>query len=98
MTPEEFAAMLESRAAKSDLAIVTPVPELLAGVVFRSETTRLSTGRISIDRVSAVLAPQVGLLGYQKAQRGDLADPLTLDANYIRRSDAELHWKRPPES
>jgi hypothetical protein len=22
-----------------------------------------------------------------------LADPLTLDANYVRRTDAELHWK-----
>jgi hypothetical protein len=22
-----------------------------------------------------------------------LADPLTLDANYVRRTDAELHWR-----
>ena len=28
-----------------------------------------------------------------KARRGELADPLTLDANYVRRTDAELHWK-----
>ena len=98
MTPEEFLGTLQSRAASSDLAIVTPVPELLAGAMSRCETAQPSAGRISVDRVSAVLAPQVGQLGYQKAKRGELADPLTLDANYIRRSDAELHWKRPPES
>ena len=28
-----------------------------------------------------------------QAQRGEWADPLTLDANYVRRTDAELHWK-----
>lgn len=98
MTPEEFLGTLQSRAASSDLAIVTPVPEPLVGAMSRCETAHPSAGRISVDRVSAVLAPQVGQLGYQKAQRGELADPLTLDANYIRRSDAELHWKRPPES
>jgi hypothetical protein len=35
----------------------------------------------------------VGQLGYLRAQRGELSDSLTLDANYIRRSDAELHLK-----
>jgi hypothetical protein len=35
----------------------------------------------------------VGRLGYQKARRGQLIDALRLDANYVRRTDAELHWK-----
>ena len=78
--------------------IVTPVPELLTSALSRSETARAFAGRIRVEQVSAVLAPEVGRLGYQKAKQGKLADPLTLDANYIRRSDAELHWKRPPES
>jgi len=39
------------------------------------------------------LAPEIGYLGWIQAQEGKLADALTLDANYIRRSDAELHWK-----
>jgi hypothetical protein len=40
-----------------------------------------------------VLAPFVGQLAYRKAQRGETADALRLDANYVRRSDAELNWK-----
>lgn len=46
-----------------------------------------------IEVVSDVLAPFVGLLGYAKAGRGELVDALHLDANYIRRSDAEMNWK-----
>lgn len=46
-----------------------------------------------IEVVSDVLAPFIGLLGYLKAGRGELVDALHLDANYIRRSDAEMNWK-----
>jgi hypothetical protein len=48
-----------------------------------------------VEQVSTVLAPLIGQLGYGCAQRGELVDSLTLDANYIRRSDAELNWKGP---
>jgi hypothetical protein len=27
--------------------------------------------------------------------RGEAEDPVALDANYVRRSDAELFWKEP---
>ncbi len=46
-----------------------------------------------VDVVSAALAPVVGRLGYERAQRGEVVDALALDAHYIRRSDAELLWK-----
>ena len=46
-----------------------------------------------IEVVSDVLAPFIGQLGYAKARRGDVIDALHLDANYIRRSDAEMNWK-----
>lgn len=42
---------------------------------------------------SGVLAPFIGQIGYAKALRGDTVDALHLDANYIRRSDAEMNWK-----
>ena len=32
----------------------------------------------------------IGILGYQKILRGDIVSPEALDANYIRRSDAEI--------
>lgn len=61
---------------------------------FRHRTFRESSALgAPIETASAVLAPMIGLLGLQRLRRGELADPLTLDANYVRRTDAELHWK-----
>jgi tRNA threonylcarbamoyladenosine biosynthesis protein TsaB len=50
-----------------------------------------ATERIQV--VSPILAPRVGKIGYQLAREGRLIDALALDANYVRRSDAELFWK-----
>ncbi len=36
------------------------------------------------------LAGAVALLAFDRLQ-----DPAALDANYVRRSDAELHWREP---
>jgi hypothetical protein len=41
-----------------------------------------------------VLAPLIGQLGYRRALRGEVSDALTLDANYVRRTDAEEYAKR----
>lgn len=98
MTPEEFIEALAVRGATSDCTIVTPAPALISGAVSRYETTHASNERIRIDEVSAILAPHVGRLGVQRARLGEVVDSLTLDANYVRRTDAELHWKAPKES
>ena len=47
----------------------------------------------TIQVVSPILAPRIGKIGYQLAREGRLIDALALDANYVRRSDAELFWK-----
>jgi len=44
----------------------------------------------SVQQVSPLLAPRIGHIGYRLAQRNQLTDALTLDANYVRRSDVEL--------
>ena len=46
-----------------------------------------------LDVVSSVLAPSIGRIAYAHALRGDVCDALTLDANYVRRTDAEMKWK-----
>jgi tRNA threonylcarbamoyladenosine biosynthesis protein TsaB len=98
MTSGELVEILQARHANSEFAIVTPEPALITGALSRLETARTSAPRISVEEVSGILAPQVGQLGYLRAQRGELVDSLTLDANYIRRSDAELHLKGPAGS
>ena len=50
----------------------------------------------SIELVSAMLAPGVGRLGARKLAEGQFTDALGLDANYVRRSDAEIFWKSRP--
>jgi tRNA threonylcarbamoyladenosine biosynthesis protein TsaB len=47
----------------------------------------------AVQQVSPLLAPRIGQLGYQLAMPGHLTDALSLDANYVRRSDAELFFK-----
>jgi tRNA threonylcarbamoyladenosine biosynthesis protein TsaB len=98
MTPEEFAEDLSARGAIADSVIVTPAPALISGMVSRYETAHASAARIPVDEVSAILAPYVGRIGIQRARRGEVVDSLTLDANYVRRTDAELQWKATKES
>jgi len=90
MTPAEFFEALREQGAGAEFAIVTPQPELFSGGASRDKIAVL---RGAVEPASSVLAPFIGQLGFQQARRGALADPLTLDANYVRRTDAELHWK-----
>jgi tRNA threonylcarbamoyladenosine biosynthesis protein TsaB len=90
--PEEFLQVIRARPGSAEFAIVSPSPEMLIGALSRIEMERLPLPRV--ERVSSVLAPAIGQLGYLRAKAGNVADALTLDANYIRRTDAEVHAKR----
>jgi tRNA threonylcarbamoyladenosine biosynthesis protein TsaB len=46
-----------------------------------------------IECVSSVLAPAIGRIGLAQLAAGLFTDALALDANYVRRSDAEIFWK-----
>lgn len=98
MAPSEFLEALEAKRDSAELTIVTPVPELLWSALSLYETSGTRAGRIRVEHASAVLGPHVGRIGALRAKQGKLVDSLTLDANYIRRSDAELHWKAPAGS
>jgi len=37
----------------------------------------------------------IGTIAEERAKAGEFSDPLALDANYVRRSDAEIFWKGP---
>lgn len=43
--------------------------------------------------VSGLLAGPIGALAARELAAGRFSDPLGLDANYVRRSDAEIFWK-----
>ena len=46
-----------------------------------------------IQVVSSVRAPMIGRIGAAELAAGRVTDALSLDANYVRRSDAEIFWK-----
>jgi tRNA threonylcarbamoyladenosine biosynthesis protein TsaB len=88
MSADEFLETLPTPPGGAAPTFVTPYPELLAEPLARS-----AFRGCVMERVSTVLAPVIGQLGMERARRGDIVDSLHLDANYIRRSDAESLWK-----
>jgi tRNA threonylcarbamoyladenosine biosynthesis protein TsaB len=55
------------------------------------EGTRLKGARVVM--VPQALAGAVARIALEAWRRGETGDPAALDANYVRRSDAELLWK-----
>jgi len=71
-----------------ELEFVSPDPEMLAGAL---AGTRFE--RVPIVAAPRALGPAVARLAAARLRRGEAGDPAALDANYVRRSDAELFWK-----
>ena len=95
MSPDELFAEIQKRCANSNAVIATSDPQLISAAMSRFENSASSPSALSIilQTVSGVLAPSIGKLAIASAQRGQFSDALTLDANYVRRSDAELQLK-----
>jgi tRNA threonylcarbamoyladenosine biosynthesis protein TsaB len=89
--PEELLAAIKQHPEDARLQIVSPDVEVVMQIAAKAET-----GLFTYERVSAVLAPVIGQLARARALHGDTVDALALDANYVRRSDAELHRKGRP--
>jgi tRNA threonylcarbamoyladenosine biosynthesis protein TsaB len=89
-TPEEFVEFVVGHARSETVAWVSLDPDLIKPV--ERLKTRLLQGDALIAG-SPELATTVGILAEESASRGDFKDALALDANYVRRSDAEVFWK-----
>jgi tRNA threonylcarbamoyladenosine biosynthesis protein TsaB len=65
-----------------------------AGVLTSEENWKAREKRgEQVESVSCVLAPTIGRIGSRELEAGRFTDALLLDANYVRRSDAEIFWK-----
>jgi tRNA threonylcarbamoyladenosine biosynthesis protein TsaB len=53
----------------------------------------LEPAGIAVIKTPRAIAAVVARLAYDRLARGEAGDPAVLDANYVRRSDAELFWK-----
>ena len=88
VSPEEFVYLVKGNMAPGRTKLVSPAPELIP-----ADLLQASLPGVGIEIVSPVLAPAIGRLGFERAKRGILLGALELDANYVRRSDAESKWK-----
>ena len=84
---DEFLELVKGNSAQP-MQLVSPTPEMLPAARIREILPDAS-----VVQVSSALAPAIGRLGFERAKRGDLVDSIRLDANYVRRSDAESAWK-----
>ena len=88
MPPAEFWPYLKESCNAEDFNFATPgVPFLKLLIADSPFASNLVVG------VSSILAPALGEVGWRNALRGKTCDALTLDAHYIRRSDAEMLFK-----
>jgi tRNA threonylcarbamoyladenosine biosynthesis protein TsaB len=87
LSVDEFLLLVKERPA-GRVQLVSPTPEVLP-----ADRMRGFPPETQPVRVSAALAPAIGRLGFECAKRGELIDAIRLDANYVRRSDAESKWK-----
>ncbi len=53
----------------------------------------LPEGTVPFAADGVALAAAIGEIAWERWSHGDRPDPVTIDANYVRRADAELAWK-----
>lgn len=89
--PSVFLDWVLGHASKERIGWVSLDPQILTGPPRWKE--REAQGE-NVELFSGELAPRIGQLGFRRFAAGEITDALKLDANYVRRSDAELFWKK----
>jgi len=90
IAPDSFVAWAAETAGTNRIEWVSSEPRCILET--RSWATRQAAGE-TMQTVSPILAPVVGRLGHRMALANRLTDALSLDANYVRRTDAESFRK-----
>jgi tRNA threonylcarbamoyladenosine biosynthesis protein TsaB len=90
IAPGGFVEWVARQSGKERVSWGSTDPERITGM--EGWVEREKTGE-KIQRVSPILAPMIGKIGFRRALENRLIDALRLDANYVRRSDAEIFWK-----
>lgn len=88
--PAKFVEAAVELAKGKRISWVSPDAELFEAEPAWKE--RENCGEI-IERASPILAGILGRIGLRRLRDGKTTDALGLDANYVRRSDAEIFWK-----
>jgi tRNA threonylcarbamoyladenosine biosynthesis protein TsaB len=92
IAPDDFVKWVGQQAKGAAVRWITLDAELIA--VVPSWKARVALGETLI-RCADGLAAGVAELAEERARDGKFTDSLVLDANYVRRADAEIFWKDP---
>jgi tRNA threonylcarbamoyladenosine biosynthesis protein TsaB len=97
---EVYGAVYDASGAIVQPEGVSPLDRWLAGVppgveIVSNDFTFAGTALDSFPKTIAPceLAAAIAQIAASQFERGEARDPAALDANYVRRSDAELFWK-----
>jgi tRNA threonylcarbamoyladenosine biosynthesis protein TsaB len=90
MAPAKFAETAVELADEEKIIWASPDAWLLSGEGAWREREKRGE---SIEQVSATLAGILGRIGLRRLKEGKTTDAVGLNANYVRRSDAEIFWK-----
>ncbi len=92
IAPEGFLAYVREQSQGAAVQWLSLDPELFTALgnwkAHEPEGAKLT-------QASPELANSIGEIAEARAARGEFTDVLQLDANYVRRSDAEILWKGP---
>src|SRR5216684_3192168 len=86
----DFVATVREKSAGKPVRWVTPDPALLESGA--SWPALFAAGHI-LQPAPPPFAPILSVLACRKFRQGRATDAVSLDANYVRRSDAEMLWK-----
>ncbi|HEY2821634.1 MAG TPA: tRNA (adenosine(37)-N6)-threonylcarbamoyltransferase complex dimerization subunit type 1 TsaB [Candidatus Acidoferrum sp.] len=97
IAPDKFLAWAIENSAAAPIHWISTDPQMLTETEAWSLRQTKTDGAVAaasrgVQAASPILAPAIGKLGYHLATMKQFSDPLTLDANYVRRSDAEVSW------
>lgn len=90
IAPGRFVQTVAELTGGEEVAWVSPDP---AHVTIEPEWKEREHRGERVEHISAALAAIIGQIGSQELEEGKSTDALGLDANYVRRSDAEIFWK-----
>lgn len=88
--PEGFLTWVEAATAGTAVSWISLDPDKLTSL--RAWESHAHKGE-AVQQSTTILAPVIGRIGRRHALAGHLTDALRLDAEYVRRSDAEIFWK-----
>ncbi|HET8922610.1 MAG TPA: tRNA (adenosine(37)-N6)-threonylcarbamoyltransferase complex dimerization subunit type 1 TsaB [Candidatus Acidoferrum sp.] len=90
LTPGDFVAAAAESAGRESVSWVSIDPDCM--LVDKTWQAREKLNE-SIEHVSPFLAQTIAGMAAGRSAAGHSTDALRLDANYVRRSDAEIFWK-----